>query len=527
MSLPTTETSGDARGTSGGEPVKTLSRRFFQPPTASTINRHKHIRGRYEAMRITGPGWAWICIASLIIGLGVYGGIVAFSYWHTANAMQTSRASFSMSWKPGITTETAATVTLDDLGIAGDNDLKKELIAAIGLVRANAGSDGGPSGTLPALGLATQLIKATETGSCGTCQQDCSVALQPVLTRMLLGWPTTSGSRAADVSFLHARNNAVNAAKPPVVGDQNAKDKACKAVVSLESLAPSISPGLLWGRQEPWPSPLTAQLVLGADNCVGNPTQLSRDRCLLVTRLFQTVIDDVDIKNDRAFLVDFFYGWERALVSVLVFIVALALRRQRRARQRLELEASWVQSKIENKDLRIGLDPTDPTNSIAAPAAATALRDSFIEIFSPQFDGTAQEPVAEIVAAAAEAVTQEDLQYMQTFVDRNIAEMEVSRELINSIITIFPVIGFSATLLSLVHALSGANQIATSSGDLRSAAILNVTSLLSSCFATTFLALVAMAIFVVLNLLEGNVDKRLLTTLSERLISTFRPGRKY
>ena len=29
MSLPTTETSGDARGTSGGEPVKTLSRRVF------------------------------------------------------------------------------------------------------------------------------------------------------------------------------------------------------------------------------------------------------------------------------------------------------------------------------------------------------------------------------------------------------------------------------------------------------------------------------------------------------------------
>ena len=173
-------------------------------------------------MRITGRGWAWICIASLIIGLGVYGGIVAFSYWHTANAMQTSRASFSMSWKPGMTAgETAATVTLDDLGIAGDNDLKKELIAAIGLVRASARfrQQCKGSGTLTRI----RFGDATNRGQRkrGLAAPVSRIALSPYnrMTRMLLGWPTTvAGSRAADISFLHARNTAVNAAKPPVVG---------------------------------------------------------------------------------------------------------------------------------------------------------------------------------------------------------------------------------------------------------------------------------------------------------------------
>jgi hypothetical protein len=504
-----------------------LSRNVFMAPEGRDIRRHASIRRRYQAMQISKSAWFKIFVASLILGLAAYGGVVAFSYAHTANAMQISVATFSLSWKPSLAPDTAAALTLEDLGIVGDDDLKKELISAMDTVRSEINGGNSALNHLPALALATRLVKATVTGNCSTCEQNCDRALQPVLTRLLLGWPTTAMGRAADVDFVHKRAGGITGSGSSRASDQSNKERACREVIALQSLTPSLlSPALLWGRQEPWPAPLVAQLALGADSCISS-VNLLRDRCVLVTRLFQTVIDDADIKFDRAFLVDFFYGWERALVAILIFIVTLALSRQRKARRRLEIEAQWVQKQLENPRLKVGLDPTDSGDTISPPVAAMALRESFKEIFTPTFDGTAGEPVAEIVVAAAEAVTQQDLKYLQTFVDRNLAEMEESRELINSIITIFPVIGFSATLLSLVHALSGANQIATSSGDLRSAAILNVTSLLSSCFATTFLALVSMAIFVVLNLLEGAKDRRLLTTLSERLISAFRPGRRY
>ena len=145
MSQRTTEMSREER-------IRSLSAEFFRSPPDDSLKRHRAIRRKYQAIQISGAGWTWIAIVSLILGLGVYGGVVAFSYWHTANAMQISRATFSMSWKPGIATDTAAAITLDDLGIAGDNDLKKELVAAIGLVRTASrlsGSGGATGGNCP------------------------------------------------------------------------------------------------------------------------------------------------------------------------------------------------------------------------------------------------------------------------------------------------------------------------------------------------------------------------------------------
>jgi hypothetical protein len=85
-------------------------------------------------------------------------------------------------------------------------------------------------------------------------------------------------------------------------------------------------------------------------------------------------------------------------------------------------------------------------------------------------------------------------------------------------IAIFPVVGFVATLLGLIEALFSANMIATTAGDERGAAILGVTTVLSSCFATTFLALLAMAMFSVFNMLQGRREKAFIREIESLLM---------
>ncbi len=165
----------------------------------------------------------------------------------------------------------------------------------MGILRSTTDGKTARVNQLPALALATQLVRATMTGACSTCETRLRPCLATVLTRMLLGWPMNAAGRAADIDFLHERATTAGSTKSSPATDQKDKDKACGIVVALQSLTPSMfSHALVWGRQEPWPAPLAAQLVLGADSCsssnsgITTATQLSRDRCTLVTRLFQT-----------------------------------------------------------------------------------------------------------------------------------------------------------------------------------------------------------------------------------------------
>jgi hypothetical protein len=503
------------------ERVNALETKFFKPPGYPALQAHSRIKTRFPTVRIADKEWLWIIVVSTVIGLAIYVGIVGVFYHIAAGTMQQSRAQFADPWPVDLSPTQAAALTLDNLGVSQDVSDKLETAIA-----ASRGNDAGPDRNRPqVLSLATSLLVANRPGSCSDCGEDCLNAIKPVLVRMLLGWPMAETERAQDVKFLQDTfGDPKPSGSPPTPEQKLAACRQVQARSNLSAWQPSFA--MIHGRQEPWPAPMVAQLAMGASHCsVSESDQARRDLCQLVSRLFQTLIDDADVKLARSSLVDFFYGWERAAVFILVVVMVLALWRLRRARRRLELEAEWVKERLESRELAIGLDPMEPSRSIDTTLAALALKSAFNRAFKPTLSEGAQEPVAEIVAATAEAVQQADLEYLKTFVDRNQTEFEASRELMNGIITIFPVIGFSATLLGLVHALAGANQIATSNGDMRSASILGITSLLSSCFATTFLALVSMAIFAVINLLAGSREQQIIAVLSGRLISKFRPGR--
>ena len=509
------------------EQVSGLADRFFTTPTEKQLGLHEKLKAKYPTVRPSGRDWLRIVVWSTILGFSAYAVVVTYCYNDAFTKFLTTRAQFADSWPTAITSKQAASITLDTFGLSPDSNTESKLADAIEASRA---SDPGPDKSKPIVLDVVEKLLAKNIGACGTCASTCNAGIKPTLARMLLGWPMSASKRAADVKYLHDTfggpppgPSKAGAAQTAEQLDQ-AQLLACQRVDAQSKVSAfRFSTVMMTGREEPWSAPAVAHLVVGDDKCQASATdQGARDLCQIVTRFFQTAIDDRDVKAARANWVDFFYGWERTLVFILAFVVAMVLWRQSSGRRRLDVEAAWVREKINAPDLAAGLDPTDESSTIDPLCAALALKHAFTQAFRPTFEANAQEPIAEMVAAIAEAVQRRDLDYFKTFVDRNLTELEASRELNNGIITIFPVIGFSATLLSLVDALAGANQIATSNGDMRSASILTITSLLSSCFATTFLALICMSLFAVLNLLSGGQEQRVITILSERLITKFR-----
>jgi flagellar motor component MotA len=87
-----------------------------------------------------------------------------------------------------------------------------------------------------------------------------------------------------------------------------------------------------------------------------------------------------------------------------------------------------------------------------------------------------------------------------------VAAMERQRNFVSALITAFPALGLYATLQGLIAALSNASGIVAGSESERVAATEIVTSTLGSCFATTLIALLCMAVFAIINVKDGNKE---------------------
>jgi biopolymer transport protein ExbB/TolQ len=104
--------------------------------------------------------------------------------------------------------------------------------------------------------------------------------------------------------------------------------------------------------------------------------------------------------------------------------------------------------------------------------------------------------------------------------------MERQRAFINGLITAFPAIGLMATLHGLIVALSHASGIVSGNEAERLGATDIVTNTLSSSFATTLIALIAMAVATLINIREEHAEADLVDDTNKRLLAVFWPGRK-
>jgi hypothetical protein len=481
-------------------------------------------RGLFPTLNISRKRWVAIWILGTITGVLSYCALVADRYDAAQSTMLQAGADFMRPWPMKIDSTPLTAATLSRFGIT-DEKLDTELAGAIDKAGAEHpdATQQGPT-RLPLLAISSHLLLDTRTQSCQSCEQVCRSALEPVLARLLLGWP---GSLESEVAVLRE----IFQPQPPVKKDtveadaKKAIEAACSALRQLQSRSAwSDSYQLIWNRVEPWRAPMLAEAIEGAGSCLQTEQDThKKNTCTLLTKLFEAILDDESVRHRRAFGVNFFYGWERALVFVLAWVTIFALIHQEFARRRLEEQADWANQKLNTIDN--DLNPYTGVPQATRQIHATQLREDFLQEFGSRNtqEGDWQEPIAEMIDGLAASPPVPNAKYLKSLVDLNLLEIDHSREVMNTIITLFPVVGFGATLLSLVQALAGANEIATASGDVRSAAILDVTAMLSSAFSTTFMALFCMAVFAVFNMMQGGSDRRLVLMFQERLITVFRP----
>lgn len=521
-------------------------RNFLREPVLVLRNSWlgKYASPWFPTLRISRGRWIVIWLLGILLGLVIYGSTVGYVYWTTEKDMQTAGADFMRPWPNDMPAVTIASATLGEFGIP-NSDLNQQVSNIVADFQAKQGGNQKPS-DLPIMGIVSKLLLAQRHGASQVCENECQTALSPVLTRMLLGWP---GKLDDEVQFLRNMfNGKPTAEKNEVIG------QACRQVTLLATRKPwLLSPKMLWGGESPWSAPRLAQLVMGnpaaCQDTDSGQDEAGKKTCKFLTGMFQSLLDDSKVRDDRSGKVNFFYGWERALVAILFIVVGLAIFHRFLALLRLEDQRQWLLKRLDQADERLSPHYGPSRNNETAENQAGLVRKEFLEKYFPEFALASDskrnpkeldtapedfsetvpkekaEPILEIVNAFAESVTRQKYEHLEALVDLNLSEIDGSREFLNGLITVFPAIGFSATLLSLVSALAGANQIATSTGGLRSAAILNITALLSSCFATTFLALISMAFFAIFSLLQAGAEKRLMTTIHEKMIAVFWPNR--
>ena len=260
-------------------------------------------------------------------------------------------------------------------------------------------------------------------------------------------------------------------------------------------------------KPSPISAPEVAQWLLGTQNCVGD----AKEGCLLVTRLMQSALDNPAVRWERT-IVNMLWGGERLAVLVLFFVLLLALSLRSLARQNLDLQclelSKWYQHRL---SLR-----TRPTTTPASAKAWLQQYELAGQWFASRFPEQEDNPLFSPIRNLLKVPERDEIE-LRARMDGEIITQ--SRVTFDALITVFPVIGFVATLWGLILALASANLIASSTGDERNAAVMRVTSELSSCFSTTLLALVFMTFFAIWNIQQAKREQALVGDTQDCLLS--------
>lgn len=265
----------------------------------------------------------------------------------------------------------------------------------------------------------------------------------------------------------------------------------------------------MWGlltKPTPISAPEVGKWLLGTQNCIGD----EKDRCVLVTRLLQSALDNPDVRASRT-SVNMIWGGERLAVILLFFVLLFCLICRSIVRQNLDIQKRAVLRRFaavaRTKQRRNARQA-----SLVEPAATKEVYKWFSERFPQEQDNPDFTPIRNLLKVSEAGEIE-----LRARIDCEL--IRESRVPLDTLITVFPVIGFVATLWGLITALSSANLIASSTGDARNASVMHVTSELSSCFSTTLLALVFMTAFAVWNTLQAKRELALVGDVQDCLLS--------
>lgn len=384
-----------------------------------------------------------------------------------------------------------------------DADTRKRLAEAIDatLVKGEHGE-----WRLPALSLALNL--ANNGQQCANRADDCKTRLLDSMGRLLIGY--SPAWTKSDLAFIAV---ALNSSLYPGA-DSPAEPW----------MATRLREAVTFQRSDPVNPAQLAAILAGRTTPAGEDAAVPR----LIEHALQAALDTDNARWAATYEVGFVFGPGRLAVLVLLMCILNALMYRQCARMPLEEQFWRVHTKL--REVFEGWGDKSPDAS-ARQEAARALCEYFDKNFpglhggdgDPDKTQTAESadprlhPVAGLLSAAHKAFELKNPQLIQVAEDAARADMERWRETLNSFITLFPVIGFSATLLGLIAAFSAADQVAVFTGVDKAAAVRAMVGELSACFATTFLALLFMALLTIFSLRQSQREASLLSRLGGEL----------
>jgi hypothetical protein len=355
---------------------------------------------------------------------------------------------------------------------------------------------------LSSIGIVQTLLQ--ENQSCGNnCSLECPEYWRRRLAR-LLGGSLRSGSDELARSPQPSGIGSAGTVSPQVSNILPARGGSQSCTIQDQFVLDDM-----WGllaKPTPISAPEVAKWLLGTQSCITD----EKDKCVLITRLLQSALDSPDVRASRTF-VNMIWGAERLAVIVLFFVLLLCLIYRSIVRQNLDIQKKRVLRRFA-AIARTKHRRSSSQGSLVEPTATKEVYSWFSTRFRQDQDNSDFTPIRNLLK-----VTEAEEIDLRARIDTELIVQ--SRVPVDTLITVFPVIGFVATLWGLITALSSANLIASSTGDARNASVMLVTSELSSCFSTTLLALVFMTGFAVWNTLQAKRELALVGDIQDCLLS--------